>query len=185
MELALELAHKANTLDENHKAGSYLLAYIYRQKGQYDKAIAEVEKLIDLEPNNASAYAYLGGMLYPLGRGDETIAAMNKAIRLNPMPEVYYYYWLGMGHWVMGQYEEAIAAYKKAINLTPAAEYLHIVLTATYSLMDRDKEARAEAAEVLKVNPEFSVDRIAKTLPFKDKSYTDRYVNALREAGLK
>ena len=149
------------------------------------EGIAEAEKLIDLEPNNASAYAFLGGMLYPLGRGEETIAAVNKAIRLNPMPEGYYYYWLGMGHWVMGQYEEAVAAYKKAINLTPTAEYLHIVLTVTYSLMDRDKEARAEAAEVLKVNPEFSVDYIAKTLPFKDKACTERYVDALRKAGLK
>jgi adenylate cyclase len=185
MERALELAHKANALDENHKDGSYLLSYIYRQKGQYEKAIAEAEKLIDLEPNNASAYAFLGGMLYPLGRGEEAIAAVNKGIRLNPMPESYYYYWLGMGHWVMGQYEEAVAAYKKAINLTPTAEYLHIVLTVTYSLMDRDKEARAEAAEVLKVNPEFSVERIAKTLPFKDQSYTERYVSALRKAGLK
>jgi len=185
MERALELAHKASELDENHTAGSFLLSYILRQKGQYEKAIAEVEKIIDLEPNNASAYAMLGGMLYPLSRGEEAIAAVNKAIRLNPMPEGYYYYWLGMGHWVMGQYEEAVAAYKKAINLTPTAESLHIVLTATYSLMDRDKEAHAEAAEVLKVNPEFSVDYIAKTLPFKDKAYTERYVNALRKAGLK
>ena len=185
MDRALELAHKANALDENHKAGSYLLAYIYRQQSQYEKAIAEVEKLIDLEPNNASAYAFLGGMLYPLGRGEETIAAVNKAIRLNPMPEGYYYYWLGMGHWVMGQYEEAITAYKKALQNSPNNEAYHIVLTVTYSLLNREKEARAEAAEVLRIDPEFSVDRIAKRLPFEDKAYTERYVSALRKAGLK
>jgi tetratricopeptide (TPR) repeat protein len=120
-----------------------------------------------------------------LGRGEETIAAVNKAIRLNPMPEGYYYYWLGMGHWVMGQYEEAITAYKKALQNSPNNEAYHIVLTVTYSLLNREKEARAEAAEVLRIDPEFSVDRIAKRLPFEDKAYTERYVDALRKAGLK
>jgi hypothetical protein len=63
--------------------------------------------------------------------------------------------------------------------------YLYTVLTATYSLLDREEEARAAAAELLRLDPEFSVDRIAKRLPFKDKAYTERYVNALRKAGLK
>jgi hypothetical protein len=51
--------------------------------------------------------------------------------------------------------------------------------------LDREEEARAAAAELRRLDPEFSVDRIAKRLPFKDKVYTERYVNALRKAGLK
>jgi adenylate cyclase len=117
--------------------------------------------------------------------GEETIAAVNKAIRLNPIPENYYYYWLGMGHWVMGQYEEAVTAYKKALQGSPNNLADHIVLAVTYSLLKREEEARTEAAEVLRIDPDFSVDRIAKRLPFKDRAYTERYVDALRKAGLK
>ncbi len=52
-------------------------------------------------------------------------------------------------------------------------------------MMGREKEARAEAAEVLRINPKFSLDYFAKTLPYKDQSVTDKVVNALRKAGLK
>jgi hypothetical protein len=51
--------------------------------------------------------------------------------------------------------------------------------------MGREKEARAEAAEVLRINPKFSVDSYAKILLFKDQSENDRIVAALRKAGLK
>ena len=52
-------------------------------------------------------------------------------------------------------------------------------------MMDREKEARAEVAEVLRINPKFSLDYYAKTLIFKDQSVNDRAIAALRKAGLK
>jgi hypothetical protein len=52
-------------------------------------------------------------------------------------------------------------------------------------MMGREKDARAEAAEVLRVNPKFSLDSFAKMLPYKDQSQTDKIVNALRKAELK
>ncbi len=52
-------------------------------------------------------------------------------------------------------------------------------------MMGRDKDARAEAAEVLRINPKFSLDSLGKILPYKDLSETDKIVNALRRAGLK
>jgi hypothetical protein len=51
--------------------------------------------------------------------------------------------------------------------------------------MGREKEAHAEAAEVLRINPKFSVDSYAKVLPYKDQSLNGRFVAALRKAGLK
>jgi len=51
--------------------------------------------------------------------------------------------------------------------------------------MGREKEARAEAAEVLRINPKISVDSGAKRSLFKDRSETDKVVDALHKAGLK
>jgi hypothetical protein len=51
--------------------------------------------------------------------------------------------------------------------------------------MEREKEARAEAEEVMRINPKFSLDNLAKVVPSKDQSQTDKYINALRKAGLK
>jgi hypothetical protein len=51
--------------------------------------------------------------------------------------------------------------------------------------MGREKEARAEAGEVRRINPKLSADAHAKTLTYKDQSVTDKYIDALRKAGLK
>jgi len=52
-------------------------------------------------------------------------------------------------------------------------------------MMGQEKEARAEAAEVLRINPKFSVEYLAKIIAYKDQSQNDKIVNALRKAGLK
>ena len=77
-------------------------------------------------------------------------------------------------------------AYKKAIQRGNELIDIvaHLSLAATYIAMGREKEAHAEAAEVLRINPKFSLDNHAKTLPFKDQSAIDRYIGALRKAGL-
>jgi len=184
MNRALELAQKAIDSDENHIVGCTLLSYIYRQKRQYDKSIAEMEKVINHEPNNASSYAQLAARLYVLGRGEEALAAAKRAIRLNPIPEDYYFYILGNSHLVMAQYEEAIAAFKKFLDRKSSPVAL-IPLTVCYSILGREAEAQASASEVLKLDPDFSVDHRAKTSSFKDKEFVERYVNAFRKAGLK
>jgi hypothetical protein len=63
--------------------------------------------------------------------------------------------------------------------------FTHLALAPTYIWMGREKEARAEAAEVLRISPKFSVDYVAKTSPYKDQSELDKYIKALRKAGLK
>jgi len=60
-----------------------------------------------------------------------------------------------------------------------------MVLAATYSMSDRDEEARSEAAELLRINPDFSLKRFAKVRPHKSQANTARFVDALRKAGLK
>jgi hypothetical protein len=51
--------------------------------------------------------------------------------------------------------------------------------------MGREKEVRAEAAEVLGINPKFSLDFFVKTSLYKEQSVRENLLNALRKAGLK
>ena len=108
-----------------------------------------------------------------------------KAIRLDPVGTTGLYLNFGHALRVTGRLEEAVAAYKKALQRAPDNIFAHVNLTVTYIMMGREKEARAEAAEVLRINPKFSLDSFAKVPVYKDQSQTDKYINALRKAGLK
>jgi adenylate cyclase len=91
----------------------------------------------------------------------------------------------GLALRLAGRYEEAVSAFKKALQRSPDNILAHNYLAACYINMGREKEARAEAEEILKINPKFSVDHFAKVLNFKDQSQRDNLINALRKAGLK
>jgi hypothetical protein len=51
--------------------------------------------------------------------------------------------------------------------------------------MGREEEAITEAAEILRIKPNFSLDFFNKTSALKDQSDKDRVIDALRKAGLK
>ena len=74
--------------------------------------------------------------------------------------------------------------YKKVIKRAPDYEIAHRHLAATYIDLGREEEARAEAAEVLRINPKFSLERFAKRRMQKNKAALEREIDALRKAGL-
>jgi adenylate cyclase len=182
---AIELAQKAVALDDAYAQAHGLLSYLYSIKREYEKALAEGERAVALDPNGADVHDFYAMSLTYAGRPEEAIPLFQKAIRLSPLGATWYFQQFGHALRITGRYEESVSAYKKALQRAPDNIIAHIGLTATYSLMGREKEAQAEAAEVLRVNPKFSLDYFAKALPYKDQSLTDSYVNALRKAGLK
>jgi len=185
MERALKLAKKAVSLDASHPCGYECLSYIYAMTQQYEKAIAKAEQAITLDPNGADAHVALGYALQIAGRPEEAINSIEKAIRSNPIAPSHYFSKLGGAYRMVGRYEEAVAAYKKALARSPDSIIAHVDLTTTYSMAGRDDEARAQAKEVLRIQPKFSAERFAKGLPYKDKLENQRVIDALHKAGLK
>jgi len=176
---------KAIALDKDNSDAYLVLGKLHEIKREHDEAIAAVERAVVLNPNGADAYAGLGIILALAGRPEEGVEFVKKAIRLNPIPPAYYFNHLGAAYRISGQYEEAITAYKKAIHNQPGFLFAHIGLAASYAFLGQEEKAHAEAAEVLKIDPGFSLERYAKTYPSKNKADTDRYIGALRKAGLK
>jgi len=185
LEKAVELTQKAISLDPKDSRPYALLGYLYVMKRDYDKAIAEGEKAVALDPGGAQTHAWLGMSLNYADRPKDAIPVFEKAIRLNPNGPASWFLNFGTSYRVMGQYQEAITQYKKALRIAPNNILAHLALAGTYSLLGRDEEAHAEAAEVISINPKFSLESFAKTLPFKNQAQIDRYIEALRKAGLK
>jgi adenylate cyclase len=153
-------------------------------KRQYDQAIAECERAVSLDPNSAENLMRLGTVLNYAGRAGEAIPYLQNAIRLNPLPTANYFVQLAFAYRESREYEKAIEAAKKALQREPNTQSPYIHMTISYIRLGREEEARASAAEILRINPRFSLERYAKILPFS-QPVADHVVDDLRKAGLK
>ncbi len=182
-----ELAEKAIAIDDSLPLPHIVLSFTYGYRREYEKAIAEGERAVSLDPNGWLAYSAYATALLNACKPEEAIPMFQKAIRLNPNASTITFVNLGHAFRNAGRFEEAVSTYKKGIQRAPDYIIAHIGLGTTYSLMGRDNEARAEAKEVLRINPKFSLGHFAKTgaSAYKDQSEIDKIVNAMRKAGLK
>jgi len=142
------------------------------------------ERAVSHDPNSAKSIYRLGAVLNYAARAEEAIPYLQNAIRLNPFPPALYFLQLAISYRDSGQYEKAIEASKKALQREPNTQFAYIHMAVSHIRLGQEKEARAAAAEILRINPKFSLERYAKILPFTH-SVADRVVEVLRKAGLK
>ena len=175
---ATELLLKAIALDDTYAEAHAQLGMIFTLRRQHDKALAQAEKAVALNPNSAESHYRLAKALIFADRNEEAIPEYKVAIRLNPIPPSKYFWSLGLSYAQTGQYEEGIAWCEKAVHTDPDELFARIMMTVVYSWSGRDEEARVQAAEVLRIDPNFSLEQFAKRAG-------PTLVSALRKAGLK
>jgi len=172
-------------LDDSLPGPHRLLGWVYLWKKQPERAIAEGERALALNPNDAFSYFVLAQILNFVGKPEEAIGLAEKALRLDPRNQELYLFSLGSAYAATRRYEEAIAALKRTLTRYPNFLPAHAFLAAIYSGLGREEEARAEAAEVLRINPNFSLEVWRQAVPVKDQERLERFLDALRKAGLK
>ncbi len=185
MKLAVDAAQKALTLDDSDPLIHTCFSSLYIMQRKHDKAIASAERALELSPSGARAHGSLGSALSFACRFSEAVQYLEQAIRLDPFPSSIGFRNLGGAYRSVGRYEESVKQLKKALELSPNDLFAHLSLSITYIKLGRDEEAKAEATEVLRIHPKFSLEHYAKTLPFKDQSVVDDHIACLRKAGLK
>jgi len=161
-----------------------LMGWIYLLKKQHAEAIKEGKRAIELNPNGAEAHAQLAFILIWSDEIESAIKLLERAFRLNPIPPSHYYDFLAMAYRADGQYEKAITICKKGLSENADQVATYLTLASTYSLSNRTEEAHKAAEKVLRINPEFSLDYFANTLPYKNEKSLEKQINALRKAGL-
>ncbi|NIQ87749.1 MAG: tetratricopeptide repeat protein, partial [Deltaproteobacteria bacterium] len=184
MKQAIALNKKALALDDSLPNAHSQLGILYAMTRQHDKGVAEAERGVELAPNSASAHDLLGMTLTYAGRPEEAIPVLKKAIRLQPLAPGKYYYHLGRAYLLTGQCDEAISACEEAVRRASNNLFAYTGATIAYSICGREEEARAAAAEVLRINPNFSCDYYARRSAYKNQADIDLVTGALRKAGL-
>ena len=161
------------------------LGSVYLWQKHYEQAIAEMEQAITPNFNLADIYALLAAALGGIGRAEEAIAMVEQALRRKPFVVDWHLGSVGAAYYLAGRPEEAITPLKQYLTRYPNILGAHLDLAAVYSELGREAGARAEAAEVLRINPKFSLEVHKERVPIKDAATLERVYAALQKAGLK
>ncbi len=185
LEQAVAAVQRALALNDASPLGHRILGYVYLWQKQYEQAIAEMERAITLDPNDALGYAGLAETLSRVGRSEEALRMVEQAMRRKPVIPDEYLSNVGGAYYLAGQTAEAIAPLKRYLTRYPNILGPHLTLAAAYSELGREAEAWAETAEVLRINPQFSLEVHRQREALKDPAMLERHLAALRKAGLK
>jgi class 3 adenylate cyclase/TolB-like protein/Tfp pilus assembly protein PilF len=166
-------------------------AYVLGAKRQWDAAILEAEKALDSDRNFAQVYGQVGMWRAFVGRSEDGFKDVETAIKLSPHDPArpFWDYHLCHLHSHLGQWDQAIPYCLKSIAGAPQFLYPHIDLTAAYGWLGRENEAKAALADLLKLQPNFTVQGFLSLVPlFSDNpvftQQLDRLAEGLRKAGL-
>lgn len=178
---ALELAQRAVSLDPDDAGCRWVLAYLLAYDRRFAAADAEFARAIELDPNEADAFAALSDIAVLAGRIEEGLEHIRKAFRLNPFPASWYFLVLGQAQYAAGAYEAAVETLRRDETYRTSSRRF---LAASLARMGRLDEARAEAELFLVGNPDFSIRHWAETEPVRDAATLAHFVDGFRKAGL-
>jgi adenylate cyclase len=181
LERALEYARQGVMVNPASHSNYLALGQICLSKGLHDDALEALETAIALNPNDADGYAFLARALSFAGRPEEAIELIEKAQRLNPAAPRWYALNLGMALYLARRYDDAVTAFRKGRPLGDAG---YRWLAAAYGQLGREQDAKAAAAQYLKLTPDFSLTRHLQMLHFQHAEDREHYADGLRKAGL-
>src|SRR5262249_29960437 len=147
-ELAYETAIRAVSLKPLYARAHYAVGTALRARKSHEDAQAAFEKAIACDRNYAAAYAALGHTRHYLGRSEDTLDLVQRAIRLSPLdPQLGT--WLAMICFSLLWQErddEALEWTRKAVNAAPRSFATYQVIASIQALHGNLAEARAALA---------------------------------------
>ena len=183
LDRAHQLARKAVQLDSNLPDAHAALGLALLRRHEHEAAIAEFERAMALNPN--FTHQAFSEVLVYAGDSARAIEAVERHMRLDPfyMPQAPL--WLGFAHYMLKQYLQALPPLREYVSRAPNFRGGHACLAATYAQLGKLEEARAEAAEVLRIEPTWTIEGTqARLSPFKSTQDAEHYFDGLRKAGL-
>ena len=194
---------------------SWLQRWVEDPSESLDQAVRLAQEAITRDGMDARGYAELGYAYLYKKRHQESLAAYERAVDLNPNDaDVLAYMADTLG--AIGQSQRAVQLLERAVRLNPCHPdwYLwqmgdvlfdleryedviaaltrmrdptgtHRLMAASQALLGNLSEARYHAEEVMRAHPDFSLERWREVPPDTDAATVQRYFEGLRLAGLR
>jgi TolB-like protein/tetratricopeptide (TPR) repeat protein len=182
LDRAISLARTAIEFDPNLPEAYAELGYNIIRKRDFDAAKVAAERAIALNPNFADYR--VAQVFYSVGEPARAIEVAKTQMRLDPFHPHFAPLIAGVAYYMLKEYGEAHRWLRQATGRAPNHQYGHAFLAAAYAQLGQLEDARAEAAEVLRVNPKYSIGTQQQVSILKRAQDAEHLIEGLRRAGL-
>jgi TolB-like protein/class 3 adenylate cyclase/Flp pilus assembly protein TadD len=171
-----------------HQVASAMLVH----SRQHAEGIAEAQRAVASDPNDADGYVALAGALSFAGRPADALDAVEKAMRLNPHYPSSYAYQRGLALFGLNRLDEAAAALERALELNRGDYWSQRLLLAVYGLTSRQEDAR-RLIEAIKSSDRrgrgaawdpLTIRAVTYWYPFAKPDDAKRFASGLAKAGV-
>ena len=183
LERAHHFARKAVQADANLPQAHAQLGWVLSRRAEHDLAVSEFQKAVDLNPNFTDHR--FGAALVYAGEPRKALEVIASHMRLDPFYAPMAPAFLGLANYMLKRYAEAVIPLRECIARAPNFRPAHVWLAASYARLGQMREARAEAAEVLRIEPTYTINGTSKRIMrFKNAKDGAHIFSGLRKAGL-
>src|SRR5215510_1559406 len=182
LELAHQFARKAVKLDANLPDARAVLGFVLMFKHQDGASMTTIQRALALNPNYVDWR--FGYPLVLAGHSSRAIDLLTAYMQLDPFDPPLASFFMGVAQFMLKEYSQALAVLGDFVSPAPALEYGHLWLAVTHVQLGQLEEARAEIAEVLRLNPDRTIAGSIRTLaPFKQAKDDKHFYDARAKQG--
>jgi adenylate cyclase len=183
IERAHDLAAKAVQLDPNLPMAHAKLGISLALRSRLEEAIAAFERAITLN-SNFTDWRFAIPLVFA-GQFTRAIEVAEAHMRVDPFYPPFAAFITGFARYMLDQYGDALRVLRSGVMQAPNARFGRAALAATHVRLGQLEEARAQASEVLRIEPTYTIDRTERTLRrFSSPEHAQKYFGDLRKAGL-
>jgi TolB-like protein/Tfp pilus assembly protein PilF len=188
LDRAEELARRAIALDDSDPSGHITMALVHFRRGNSAQAIAAAERAIELAPNSEWGHLARGMALGQEGRFLEATESLRRALRLNPRGHASVLTTVALVNYAVGRTEKAVEQLERVRTNNPDHIISRLFLANYYEQEGRHGDASAAVGEILRVVPDFTVERARVMFQNLENAFGPEefaaHMEALRKAGL-
>lgn len=182
IEQAHKLATSAVRSDPNLPSAHGALGYVLTYMRRHDDALAEYDRAFDLN-RSFTDWTYALALVYA-GEPAKAIETVRSLARLDPFLPPVAFGFQGFAHFMLGRYAEALAPLRECVRRAPNFRGGHFWLAATNAMLGNADAARGEAAEVLRIEPGYTISGSSLPLAaFRNPEHLQHWLQGLRAAG--
>lgn len=181
---ANQIGEQALRQNPNEAYAHNLLSNVRSCQGRHEEAVELAKAAVSLSPNDAYIKLSLGRTLINAGYPGESETHIREAMRLNPFHHSYYFGILANALEQLQREEEAFVILSTAVARDPDYFAGHLRLASLHGLAAQVEKAEMHAAEVLRINPRFSLARAPDFYVTANPEFLSRFISGLRAARL-